>query len=344
MTWFGNRNDSSRRKRGFTLIELLIVIATIGILIALLLPVIQAAREAARRSQCQNNLKQLSLATLNYESTQRAFPPSVLISSDANVKVGAWSAQARILPYLEEYDLFQGIDFTLNYNNQATDAGKAVKLNKVKVLTCPSEPNDKPKLDANGNLDNWYLNYATNVGVFLVWNPQTETGGAGAFYPNSRLRPANFTDGLSHTVCFGEVKAYTPGLQTPKLASATLPTSPADVCGLGGTQKAEYTHTEWTDGKMKETGFTAAFTPNTVIPCMISGSPADIDWVNANESATPTDPPLDAVVTSRSSHPGSVNASFMDGSVRGISDGIDLATWQALATRAGGEPLANGNW
>jgi prepilin-type processing-associated H-X9-DG protein len=95
---------------------------------------------------------------------------------------------------------------------------------------------------------------------------------------------------------------------------------------------------------MKETGFTAAFTPNTVVPCTISGSPADIDWVNANESATPTDAPVYAVVTSRSSHPGTVNANFMDGSVHGISDGIDLSTWQSLATRASGEPLASGGW
>jgi prepilin-type N-terminal cleavage/methylation domain-containing protein len=322
-----------RPRAAFTLVELLVVIAIIGILVALLLPAIQAAREAARRSQCQNNLKQLSLAMLNYEGSQKAFPPSVLLGTN----LGAWSAQARVLPYLEESNLFQGIDFKLSYSAQTTDAGKAVKLQKIKVLTCPSEQNDRPKLAATGDVDNWYINYAVNVGVWKVWDPTTQTGGEGAFYPNSHLSPGRYTDGLSNTTCMAEVKAFTPGLQTPKLASATQPTSPGDVCGLGGTQKAEYTHTEWTDGKMKESGYTATFTPNTSVPCTIGGSPADIDWVNANESATATDPPVYAAVTARSFHAGVVNAAFMDGSVHGVSDGVDLAVWQALATRAGGE-------
>jgi hypothetical protein len=238
---------------------------------------------------------------------------------------------------LEENLLYHGIDFKLSYSAQTTDAGKAVKLNKIKVLTCPSEWNDRPKLDATGALDNWYINYAVNVGVWLVWDPKTQRGGEGAFYPNSRLAPNRFTDGLSKTICLSEVKAFTPGLQTPKSASPTQPTAPSDVCGLGGTPKAEYTHTEWTDGKMKESGFTAAFTPNTSVPCSISGAVADTDWVNANESATATDPAVYAVVTSRSYHSGIVNVGFMDASVHGISDSVDLTLWQALATRASGE-------
>jgi prepilin-type N-terminal cleavage/methylation domain-containing protein/prepilin-type processing-associated H-X9-DG protein len=313
------------RRVAFSLVELLVVIAIIGILVALLLPAIQAAREAARRSQCQNNLLQLTLAMQNYESAMKSFPPSVMLGTS----LGAWSAQARVLPYLEENTLYQGIDFKLSYSAQTTDAGKAVKLKKINVLTCPSEQNDKPKLDASGNLN--------NVGVWLVWDPQKQQGGEGAFYPNSRLGPSRFTDGLSKTMCLAEVKAFTPGLQTPKSASPTLPSAPADVCGLGGTPKAEYTHTEWTDGKMKESGFTAALTPNTNVPCSINGAVADIDWVNANESATTTDPPVYAVVTSRSYHAGLVNVGFMDGSVHGVSDNIDRATWQALATRASGE-------
>jgi prepilin-type N-terminal cleavage/methylation domain-containing protein len=329
---FSSNHAPRGRLAGFTLVELLVVIAIIGVLVALLLPAIQAAREAARRSQCQNNLKQLSMAMLNYEGSQKVFPPSVLPS------IGGWSAQARVLPFLEETNLYHGIDFSLSYSAQVTDAGKAVKLQKIKVLTCPTEQNDKPKLAASGEVDNWYINYAVNVGVWLVWNPATQTGGDGAFFPNSRLTSGRFTDGLSNTICLAEVKAFTPGLQTPKLATAAMPTSPGDVCGLGGTQKAEYTHTEWTDGKLKESGFTATFTPNTNVPCTISGAPADIDWVNANETANATDPPVYAAVTSRSFHSGVVNSAFMDGSVHGISDGVDLAVWQALATRAGGEP------
>jgi len=88
---------------------------------------------------------------------------------------------------------------------------------------------------------------------------------------------------------------------------------------------------------MKESGFTAAFTPNTSVPCSVSGAVVDTDWVNANESTTATDPPVYAVVTSRSYHSGVVNVGFMDASVHSISESIDLATWQALATRAGAE-------
>jgi prepilin-type N-terminal cleavage/methylation domain-containing protein/prepilin-type processing-associated H-X9-DG protein len=329
-----------RRPVGFTLVELLVVIAIIGILVALLLPAIQAAREAARRSQCQNNLKQLTLAMLNYQGSQKAFPPSVLVGG-VGTSFGAWSAQSRVLPYLEETNLFQGIDFKLSYSLQTTDAGKAVKLNKIKVLTCPSEQNDKPKLNATTNaVDNWYINYAVNVGVWLVWDPKTQQGGEGAFFPNSQLTPGRFTDGLSKTICMAEVKAFTPGLQTPKNANPSLPGSPSDVCGLGGTQKAEYTHTEWTDGKMKESGFTATFTPNTNVPCSFSGTSSDIDWVNANESATTTDPPVYAAVTSRSYHAGVVNVGFMDGSVHGVNDDVDLTAWRALATRAGSETVS----
>lgn len=330
---FLNLGPRRLTRAAFTLVELLVVIAIIGILVSMLLPAIQMAREAARASQCRNNLHQLTLAMQNYEGSQKSFPPSMLLGAGH----GAWSAQARVLPFLEENSLFSGIDFSLSYSAQTTDAGKAVRLNKVKVLSCPSEPNDRPKLSATGDLDNWYLNYATNVGVWLVWDPSKQLGGEGAFYPNSRLGPGRFTDGLSKTICLAEVKAFTPGLQTPKSTSPTLPTSPGDVCGMGGTQKAEYTHTEWTDGKMKETGFTAAFTPNTNALCSFSGVSSDIDWVNANESATATDPAVYAVVTARSYHSGMVNVGFMDGSVRGVADSVDLVTWRALATRAGGE-------
>jgi prepilin-type N-terminal cleavage/methylation domain-containing protein len=336
---FDKLRKASRGKRnGFTLVELLVVIAVFGILVALLLPAIQAAREAARRSQCQNNLRQLTLACQNYEGTQKAFPPSVLLSADPARPVGAWSAQARILPYLEENALFCNIDFSLSYSKQVTAEGKAVKSTKIKVLECPSETNDRPKLATDGSLDNWYINYATNVGVWLVWDPKTRQGGEGAFYPNSRLRPCRFADGMSKTMCLAEVRAFTPGLQTPKSMNPAMPAAAGDVCNLGGTPKAEYTHTEWTDGKMKESGFTAALAPNTTVGCNVTGAAVpDTDWVNANESASSTDPPVYAVVTSRSYHAGVVNVGFMDASVHCISDGIDLATWQALATRANGE-------
>src|SRR5215831_9899215 len=178
----------SRRRGGFTLVELLVVIAIIGILIAILLPAVQSAREAARRTQCKNNLKQLVLANQNYESAKKVYPPSVLLASN----VGAWSAQARLLPFVEENSLYQSIDFSLGYSNQVTTAGQAVKLTKIGLLTCPSEQNAKPKLNSTtGAIDNWYINYAVNVGVWLVWDPNKKLGGDGAYYPNSKLTTRN---------------------------------------------------------------------------------------------------------------------------------------------------------
>src|SRR5262249_44619891 len=141
-------------------------------------------------------------------------------------------------------------------------------------------------------------------------------GGDGAFYPNSKLKPGSFSDGLSKTIAFAEVKSFQPGFQNAKKMTVTPPATPADVCGLGGTFKAEYAHVEWTDGKMKETGFTAYFPPNTQALCDQTGTKYDTDWVNSGESATVTDPPTYAVVTSRSYHKGLVNITLMDGSVR----------------------------
>src|SRR5437868_15500641 len=105
--------DSNQQKRrgAFTLVELLVVIAIIGILIAIILPAVQSAREAARRTQCKNNLKQFGLANQNYLTAKKVFPPSVLLTAPPPeaTKGPAWSAQARLLPFLEENALFQNI-------------------------------------------------------------------------------------------------------------------------------------------------------------------------------------------------------------------------------------------
>ena len=322
-------------RAGFTLVELLVVIAIIGVLIAILLPAVQAAREAARRTQCKNNLKQMALAVQNYQAAKKVYPPSVMLGPN----LGAWSAQARVLPFIEEYKLFRDIDFSLSYSAQTTDAGKAVKTTKIPGLLCPSDINDRPKLNAAGMVDNWPISYADNVGVWLVWDPAVPRGGDGAFYPNSMLRPAHFGDGLSKTICMAEVKAFTAGFQNAGQMSPTMPSLPTTLCGMGGTFKVEYSHQEWTDGKMKETGFTAVFTPNTVVSCEQAGVKYDVDWVNQGESITATSPPTYAAVTSRSYHSGLVNVSLMDGSVQTVTDGVELSTWRAQITRNGGESV-----
>ncbi|HEX3601532.1 MAG TPA: DUF1559 domain-containing protein, partial [Lacipirellulaceae bacterium] len=128
-----------RKPQGFTLVELLVVIAIIGILVALLLPAIQAAREAARRSQCANNLHQLAIAALNYESAQKEFPVgrnSGTLLTDPTKDSIHWGFLARLLPYIEGSDVYGQIDFT-----QAVDAdvNKPVEMTNISFFICPSD-------------------------------------------------------------------------------------------------------------------------------------------------------------------------------------------------------------
>lgn len=127
---------TDRLTSGFTLVELLVVIAIIGILVALLLPAIQAAREAARRSQCQNNLRQLALAVLNYESSQRHLPPSVEIvtASGNTANNGAWGVHGHILPYVEEQSLRNLVNI-----NMAWDFQTPINNVRIPIFSCPSD-------------------------------------------------------------------------------------------------------------------------------------------------------------------------------------------------------------
>lgn len=324
------------RRPAFTLIELLVVIAIIAVLIALLLPAVQQAREAARRSQCKNNLKQMGLALHNYLDALSVFPPSACYGSISSV---SWSMQARLLPYLDAANLQNLINFGQSYGTQPT-----VTQVRVPVFLCPSEINDKMRIaTAVGGANHYPTTYGVNRGTWFVWDPATGTNGPGAFGVNSNYTSASFTDGMSNTLGLAEIKAFQYNRKTagPQTMGAPAPASPSVVIGYGGALSATG-HTEWVDGKAHETSFTTTFPPNTDIIVDNAGTPTDIDFVSITEQApTASTAVTYAVVPSRSFHVGMVNAMLMDGSVRTFSENISLSIWQALGTRNGGEVIGD---
>src|SRR5436189_4896094 len=251
---------SSKSRHGFTLVELLVVIAIIGVLVALLLPAVQAAREAARRASCANNLRQVGLGLQNFESNYKHFPTSLRPTPvDANGQFAGWSAPAQILPYLEQGNLYQNIIFDQPYSSQPQ-----ISQMRIPTLLCPAEMRAKQKYDATGNPVHFPLNYVANQGPWLVFNPVNREGSGGAFRHYEPVRTAMITDGLSNTLGFAEVKAYQSYLRNASITTLTqpIPNSISQMCNLGGDFKLDGEHVEWVDGKVHETGFTTTFTPN----------------------------------------------------------------------------------
>ncbi len=336
-------NGKIAPRRGFTLVELLVVIAIIGILVGLLLPAVQAAREAARRMSCSNNLKQIGLALHNYESATKSLPAAWSSSASSG---NGWSAQARILPYIEAVALASAIDFSGGYST-ATIAVDGVNVPvasfRVPTYLCPSDPGDLPRLGASGP-ENYPLSYGYNAGVWFVYDANDGTIGEGTFGAGRYLKFRDCLDGLSNTLAFAEVKAWAPYYRdAAHPGDLSQPTTEPEICGLGGSFKADTGHTEWVDGRVHQSGFTTTFSPNKKVLCTVSGIQYDVDFNNFREGVTTATSPIPrthAAVTSRSYHTGGVDAALMDGSVRFITDSIDLSLWQGLSTRAGREVVA----
>jgi prepilin-type N-terminal cleavage/methylation domain-containing protein len=332
------RNHSSRR--AFTLIELLVVIAIIAILIGLLLPAVQKVREAASRTKCQNNLKQLGLAMHNYEGVFGYFPPSTISTGTSAAQ--PWSMQAFVLPFVEGESIFKLIDFNVGYHsgvNLTNYPAYGVAALKVPVLVCPSDPNDRNRLNSTtGTPEHYPSTYAMNMGQYLIWNPVNKSEGGAAFAPNLKNRHAAFIDGLSNTLGLSEVKAF-----QRRVHDAVLPVTPPinvnDVSpSVSGGQFGDTGHTEWVCGRAIHVGFTTTFPPNTFVPHMVGGITYDFDVCSSREGRNQTDVTY-GVITSRSYHAGGVNTINMDGSVRFVANSISSATWRAYGTRAGGEPI-----
>jgi len=306
----------SRSRRAFTLVELLVVIAIIGVLVALLLPAVQAAREAARRSQCSNNLKQLGIATHNYHDTHQYLPINISRWSEGTaatpVRNGkGWIVsilpQAEQMPLYSKFEKYFGGDFAGGggLNNPATECRDAMKT-PVKFLQCPSDPDAGKAALGQAQCETFLVtrtNYKGVMGDHKMGNassvhpsPTADRHNTndcnGIFYRNNYqdgLKLASITDGTSNTFMVGE------DVVGQNLHSAAF-YSNGDYCSCHGP-------------------------PNYFVTPPTPGS-----WWN--------------VMTFRSKHPGIVQFAIGDGSVRIISQNIDYNLYRYLATKAGGEAVS----
>ena len=356
----------SARRQAFTLIELLVVIAIIGVLMALLLPALNAVKQAALRTQCQSNMKQMGLALLAYHETVGSLPPAIVLIPDRfNTNGGkplptAWSAQTRILPFLEAKNTSDLINFDVSYETKDANGvrinGKATSVN-VGIFICPSDVNaDRQRIGS----DSINVNYVVNRGDWYIWGGFSPTDNPSSpqwknipvprapFYVNSSVRTKDITDGTSKTMLVSEVKSYTAAMKkcSDLVYAPTNPSNPIPLPNLDPATITQYqgctggsigttSHTEWQDGQAFETGFTTAWPPNTKTSGKDSaGVYPDIDLVSVTEK---NGGPTYGAITARSFHSGGVNAFFADGSVQFISDGINGDIWRAMGTIAEGD-------
>lgn len=337
------RQATSGGQNGFTLVELLVVIAIIGILIALLMPAVSAAREAARKMQCRNHLKQLGLAIQNYESSFKCLPPSATIDGLSLVNQNAsWSVHGRILPFIEQAAVANLVDLTQAWDNQAV-----ISNLKIPIYSCPSDVNaDTPRDVSPKPASPLYpTTYGFNFGTWLVYDPVTRKIGDGLFGPNARVAFRDIRDGLSNTLLAAEVKARQPyGRNAPMAGGTAVPGETLEevVAKIpsGITWCRPNGHTEWPDGRVHHEGFTTAAGPNSVTPLSYAvdqcAAGESIDFTSRQESTSATEATY-AIITSRSYHPSVVNVVMVDGSCRSIADSIELRVWRALGTRMGQE-------
>jgi prepilin-type N-terminal cleavage/methylation domain-containing protein len=354
-TWTGLERQLDHkftpRRRGFTLVELLVVIGVIGVLIGMLLPAVQQAREAARRAECKNNLKQIGLALHNYLAVNGAFPPSFCIKPGTAIGTNnaSWSIHGRLLPYLEQTTAYDRVNLAVPWDAQR-DTG--VPTLRIPTYLCPSEVHDRVRVDSSGEPKVYPQNYGFNFGTWQVYDPVTGRGGDGAFFVNSRTRPASFTDGTSNTLAAAEVRAFTSYFRNTVDPGPAVPSLPDDLAALAGGAQFKLGprtndntgHTEWPDGRVHHSGITTVFTPNTFVEYLhTDGSTYDIDYNSQQEGRSATQATYGAV-TARSYHPGIVHVLLMDSSCRAVSETVALEVWRALGTREGGETTPSGGF
>ncbi|HVT26908.1 MAG TPA: DUF1559 domain-containing protein [Lacipirellulaceae bacterium] len=345
-------------RRGFTLVELLVVIAIIGILVALLLPAIQAAREAARRTQCTNNLHQLALAALNYESARKKFPLGRQKGKYADGStISQWGHLALLLPYVEAAQTYDLIDF--NDPNLTAD-NTSVKLQKLDFLLCPSDSEDRMNNDTCSDSGKWLnagrTNYHGNGGSD-TGQSYVVAGGAGGsavdyreknngmFLTNVAVSLKQVTDGASHTALYSERLlgdgdrnvVEIPGDWLTITGNGQTAAQVYQKC-VGITTPYLYTGSvqyccsgrNWVHGDYGTSRYTHIMPPNSR-SCSQNNHGSTLTANGPNEDG--------AASTASSRHSGGVNLAMADGSTHFVADNIDVLVWQAIGSRNGAETV-----
>jgi prepilin-type N-terminal cleavage/methylation domain-containing protein/prepilin-type processing-associated H-X9-DG protein len=314
------------RRRGFTLIEMLVVLAVVGVLIALLLPAVQSAREAARRIQCTNNLKQIALGMHSYVGVYGAFPPGYVstIFAPINIYVGGedggpgWSAHAKMLPALEQNGLYNAINFDIGVDSPAN---ATARLTSLSTFICPSDAAREPTVGIPSVMSNEIVctmataNYVLSAGTIRPTCRICRDQFDGVFGRNVSTRPEEITDGLSQTFGGGE-RAW-------KWAAATA------FGVVPYSKNLDHARAKW-----------YALGPSYVLGTTFKQG--------FNVCSEPFDDPKAEFFTSceafGSLHPGGSNFWFCDGSVRFLSDTLDIRLAWDYATRAGNPKGALIHW
>lgn len=329
----------SKRRRGFTLIEMLVVVSIFALLVGLLLPAVQSAREAARRMHCANNLKQIGIALGSYHAADNCFPfdwadysyyPNQGLPPLKN-GIQYYSSLVRLLPYVDQAPLFASVNFTLEYFNEPpiNPGNLTCYSTSLRILICPTDA------------DAWRMrhgnSYRVNNGVGPSSGTTVETWDSGngfSSYPDL-VRAASFRDGLSHTAAFSERLCGSGGRALPERDFGDLSklgidcvNRPADYA-LGCCRVASRVAfpafsnagETWVLTGRLHTNYCHAQAPNGPIP----------------DAIDPDYPSGWGITTARSWHRGGVNVLMADGATRFVLDSIRPAVWRGMGTRSGGE-------